>query len=206
MLSSTQSKRPARTHGLILAGGSASRLDGRDKALIPLGGKPLLAHVMARLAPQVDALALSSNAARERYADFDIPVVADRLPGLGPLAGVHAAASLWPEAAIVSVAVDLPFLPRQAVLRLRHGWSGERCRHAAVNNRHVLLVLWPAGVAKRLATFLRHEQSLYAWLTLHSEPIAFDGAEATALNININTPADLRAAEQLIQPEPTPAA
>lgn len=199
---SIQAKSRRRIRGLILAGGGATRFDGRDKALIPLGDKPLLAHVIERLAPQVHTLVLSSNAPPERYADFKLPVLPDRLPGLGPLAGVHAALTAWPDDAIVSVAVDLPFLPIDAVARLRRGGSGDGCRHAAVDNRHVLLVLWPAGIGKQLANFLRHEQSLHAWLTLHSKPVAFDGSDAFDLNINVNTPAELRAAQRRLQQAP----
>jgi len=190
--------------GLILAGGRGTRLGGCDKALLTLGDKPLLAHVRSRLAPQVDALALSSNAPPERYAEFDIPVVADRLPGLGPLAGVHAAARAWPDEYIVSVAVDLPFLPLDLVARLRRGWSGRDCRHAAIAGRHMLAVLWPPRMADRLEAFLRAEQSVHAWLTLHSTPVAFSGLDAIDLNVNVNTPAELRAAQRYLTGE-TPA-
>lgn len=190
--------------GLILAGGTGTRLGGCDKALLTLGDKPLLAHVRSRLAPQVDVLALSSNAPAEHYAEFDMPVVADRLPGLGPLAGVHAAARTWPNEYIVSVAVDLPFLPLDLVARLHRGWSGRDCRHAAIGGRHALAVLWPPGTAARLEAFLREEQSVYAWLTLHSTPVAFDGLDAIDLNVNINTPAELRAAQRYLMGE-TPA-
>lgn len=193
-----------RTRGVILAGGGATRLAGRDKALLPLGDKPLLTHVVSRLAPQVDALALCSNSPADRYADFGLPVIADRLPGLGPLAGVHAAAAAWPDEILVSVAVDLPFLPLDSVAHLRRGWSGTGCRHAVVHGRHALVVLWPPGSADQLARFLRHEQSLYAWLTLHSAPVAFTGLDAIDLDININTPAELRAAQQYLEGD-TPA-
>ena len=46
---------------VILAGGKASRMGGADKAFLPLAGKPLLAHVLARLAPQVSDIIISAN-------------------------------------------------------------------------------------------------------------------------------------------------
>ena len=77
--------------GIVLAGGRATRMGGGDKALRPLGGQPVLAHVIARLAPQVQALALSANGDPARFAAFGLPVLADSLPGFpGPLAGVLA--------------------------------------------------------------------------------------------------------------------
>ena len=43
--------------GIVLAGGKSSRMGGGDKALLPLGGRPLLAHVVERLRPQAKEVA-----------------------------------------------------------------------------------------------------------------------------------------------------
>ncbi len=47
--------------GVILAGGQSRRMGGGDKALLDLGGRPMLAHVIARLAAAVQPLAISAN-------------------------------------------------------------------------------------------------------------------------------------------------
>ena len=66
-------------------------MGGGDKALLPLAGRPLLAHVVGGCAPQVGALALSANGDPARFAAFGLPVIADGAPaGAGPLAGVLA--------------------------------------------------------------------------------------------------------------------
>jgi molybdopterin-guanine dinucleotide biosynthesis protein A len=58
--------------GAIIAGGKSSRM-GQDKALMPFCGKPLIAHVVLRLGPQVDALVINANSSplsrREKVAD-----------------------------------------------------------------------------------------------------------------------------------------
>ncbi|MGZ5863506.1 MAG: NTP transferase domain-containing protein [Methyloceanibacter sp.] len=71
-----------------------SRTDGRaawgggDKCLLPLGGRPLLAHAIECLRPQVDTLVLSANGHPARFASFRLPVVADSIEDFaGPLAG-----------------------------------------------------------------------------------------------------------------------
>jgi len=53
----------AREHvvGILLAGGKSSRMGGGDKCLLPLAGRPILAHVIERLKPQVAELIISAN-------------------------------------------------------------------------------------------------------------------------------------------------
>ena len=47
--------------GVILAGGLSRRLGGGDKALRELAGRPLLAHAIERLAPQVAQIIINAN-------------------------------------------------------------------------------------------------------------------------------------------------
>ena len=109
--------------GVVLAGGRSSRMGGSDKCLAPLAGKPVVAHVIARLQPQVATLALNANAEPSRFASFGLPIIADRIEGhAGPLAGLHAALAWARECGanirhVVTVACDTPFLPDDLVER-----------------------------------------------------------------------------------------
>ena len=100
--------------GIVLAGGRSRRLGGGDKCLLPLAGRPILAHVIARARPQVAALALDANGDPARFAGFGLKVVADSIAGFaGPLAGVLAgldwAAAEQPAAThLASFAGDAP--------------------------------------------------------------------------------------------------
>ena len=81
--------------GVVLAGGKSRRMGGEDKAFIELGGKPLIAHAIAKALPQVDRLVINANEAQERFDGFVLPVVEDVLPDhAGPLAGILSA-MLW---------------------------------------------------------------------------------------------------------------
>lgn len=184
------------TIGLILAGGRSQRM-GTDKALVTLAGRPLVAHVIERLASQVDELVISSNAP---LADFGVPVLPDVLGGFcGPLAGVHAALARFPDVAVVSVAVDLPLLPRDLVARLKAGWDGTHCRHAVCSGRHALAILWPPGFADTLWNYLvQGRRGVWEWLDRHSEPVSVPPDGDADLRLNINTPADLARAEGLV--------
>lgn len=188
-----------RTLGLILAGGRSRRM-GQDKAFVSLAGRPLIEHVVARLAPQVDALIISSNAPRERFAALPLPVLADVYGGFrGPLAGVHAALSAYPNDIVVSVAVDLPLLPPDLVERLKQNWDGTRCRYATAQGmEHALAILWPPHRATALEHYLRTAASVSGWLATQGEPVRFPPASAAALDINLNTPSDLARVETLL--------
>ena len=75
--------------GVLMAGGQSRRMGGGDKCLRALAGKPILAHVIARVRPQVGPLLLNANGDPARFAGFGLPVVADVVGDFaGPLAGV----------------------------------------------------------------------------------------------------------------------
>lgn len=150
--------------GVILAGGLGRRIGG-DKALIPLNGQPLIAHVRDRLAPQVAALVVNANGDAARLAFLGLPVIADSVPDHpGPLAGVlagleHAAAHGY--SAIVTVPTDCPFLPADLTARLAAaapsiGSSAIICT-ASGGRRHPVAALWPVAVAADLRTALVDE-------------------------------------------------
>jgi len=125
-------RRAALVVGCVLAGGLARRMGGGDKGMIEVGGRPILATVIERLAPQVSLVIVNANGDPARFAAFGLPVVADTAPGYaGPLAGVlaalrwaqvHAPGAIW--VAILSV---LPVLGL-AVRLMRHkigGFTGD---------------------------------------------------------------------------------
>lgn len=196
------------TVGLILAGGRSRRMRGQDKTLLTLKGKTLLTHVIRCLHPQVDALALNSNAAPDTFAGYGLPVLADHLPGfLGPLAGIHAGLLQYPENYLVTVAVDLPFLPPDLVSRLRAGLETKSCSYASDAERHALALLWQPGTAASVENYLqRGGRSLKEYLAVHGQPVIFSRPQDHGLFCNINTPEDLaRAEHDSGQPVPSSA-
>jgi len=173
-------------------------MQGQDKALLPLRGVSLLMHVIRRLRPQTEALALSANAATDTYAEYDLPVIPDCLPGfLGPLAGIHAGLVQFPKDNLVTVAVDLPFLPPDLVPRLRAGLGAKSCAYASDGERHALALLWRPGMAAGVEEFLlRGGRSLKDYLATHGQSVRFVQPQDRGLFCNLNTPEDLARAEQ----------
>src|SRR5262245_64427737 len=102
------------TLGLVLAGGLERRMGGGDKALISIGGVPILDRVLERLRPACKGIVINANGDPARFARWALPVVADSVPGFaGPLAGILAGldwvAAHAPEVDVmVSVPGDCP--------------------------------------------------------------------------------------------------
>jgi len=96
--------------GAILAGG-ASRRFGSPKALATVDGVRIIDRVRSALATAVDEMVLIANEPH-LFADLGLPIRADRVPGLGPLAGIEAALRWAAErggAGALCVSCDLPF-------------------------------------------------------------------------------------------------
>src|SRR5258706_16441812 len=117
--------------GLLLAGGLARRMGGGDKCLRPLAGRPMLAHIIERMAPQCRELVLNANGDPARFAGFHLAITPDSVAGFaGPLAGVLArmgwAAIYAPVCPLIlSVPTDAPFLPRDLAVRLHAACASE---------------------------------------------------------------------------------
>jgi molybdopterin-guanine dinucleotide biosynthesis protein A len=114
---------PQEVTGVVLAGGLGRRMSadgcGIDKGLCRFAGRPMVAHVIERLAPQVGALLLNTNGDLDAWRCFGLPIVGDRLAGhAGPLAGLHAALLGAHTPWVVTAPCDSPFLPTDLVARL----------------------------------------------------------------------------------------
>jgi molybdenum cofactor guanylyltransferase len=196
--------------GILLAGGLATRMGGGDKSLKILGGRPILAHVIDRIRPQVSALALNANGDPARLGDWGLPVVPDALPHFpGPLAGIHAGME-WARtqgiADIVSIPTDTPFLPADLVERLLAARGKADIAVAmSAGSGHPVVALWPARLAddlRRLVTEGMRRVTEFAGR--HTVAYADFPVGPVDPFLNINRPEDLQRAEALIGSAPTP--
>lgn len=150
--------------GVLLAGGLARRMGGGDKCLLELRGRPMLAHAIDRLTPQVAALAINANGDPTRFAAFALPVLPDLVEGFaGPLAGVLTG-MVWareqvPEATwLVTAATDTPFFPTDLVERLCAAAGDAEVAFAASGGRtHPVFGLWRLALLDDLRLALTEE-------------------------------------------------
>jgi molybdenum cofactor guanylyltransferase len=202
--------------GVLFAGGQSRRMGGGDKSLKTLGGRPLIAHVIDTLSPQVNALVINANGDPARFAAFGLPVVPDRTADFaGPLAGVLAgmdwASEHRPAARhIVTAACDTPFFPRDLVAALAaalEAAGADIALAASGGQSHFVFALWPVALADDLADYLASGQrKVQGWIERHSHivvPFAPQTIGGVAVDpfFNINTPDDLAMAEAWLRKE-----
>ena len=184
--------------GIVLSGGKGRRMGGVDKGLVDLGGKPMVAHVLSRLAPQVGDVLVNANQNLDRYRALGYPVVSDTVGGFaGPLAGLHAGMTRATRDFVVTVPCDSPFLPEDLVARLAAALDREGAQLAVAktfDQPHPVFALVRRDVLPNLAAFLeRGGRKIDAWYAaLGVVEVGFDD-EADAFR-NINTAGELSAA------------
>lgn len=180
----------AKITGVLLAGGQGSRMGGVDKGLVELHGRPMAAHVIERLAPQVDELLINANQNAERYARFGHEVFPDEIGGFaGPLAGLHAALARARHPLVVTAPCDSPFLPEDLVARLRAGLEAAGADLAVAktfDQAHPVFCLCRREVLPHLTAFLESGgRKIDRWYeTLKVVEVAFDDEEEAFRNIN----------------------
>ncbi len=176
--------------GVVLAGGQGSRMGGVDKGLQPFRGRPMVAHVIERFAPQVDELLINANRNLEEYARFGHRVIADEIAGFaGPLAGFERGLAHAKGALVVTTPCDSPFLPKDLVARLRAALESQEAQLAVAktgDQAHPVFSLMRRDVHASLAAFLaggqRKIDKWYAALRVVEVP--FDDEAGAFLNIN----------------------
>lgn len=189
---------------LVLAGGRATRMGGRDKGLIPLAGKPLVAHVIERLAPQVGQLLINANRHREDYAGFGHPVLADTLADYqGPLAGMLAGLEQIDTALLLTAPCDSPLPPldyAERMLAARREADAEIAVATDGERWQPVFCLLGRELATSLEAFLAAgDRKIDRWFASH-RTVAVNFSDQPQAFANINSPAELTAMEQSLAP------
>jgi len=188
--------------GLVLAGGQGSRLGGRDKGLVEVAGRPLIAHVLKRFTPQVDSVIVNANRNLDTYTSYGHPVVADTHADYpGPLAGIASGLEHCRTPLLAVTPCDTPFLPSDLVERLYQTLT----RHAAeiavarvAGELQPVFALMHGALGPALADFLRGKRrKILAWSEEHRLAVC-DFEDPTAFS-NLNTPEECALAADTLQ-------
>jgi molybdopterin molybdotransferase len=185
--------------GLILAGGRGTRMGHVDKGLQAFGGTTMVAHVLARLEPQVATVAINANRNLDTYAACGVPVWPDDTPDYaGPLAGLQTGLRRCATTYLLTAPCDSPFLPADLAERLLDGLRTDDADLAVAvteeNGRrqvHPVFCLLKASLEPVLSAYLdgggRRMDGWYPQIRVTE--VLFDDADAFR---NINTLDELR--------------
>ena len=200
--------------GYVLAGGGSTRF-GRDKALVDVGGTPMLERMIELL--RGVSMQVKIVAALSKYAAFRTEIVEDRWPGQGPLGGIitaledsatRAARCQWN----LILSCDMPFLTRE--------WLAFQCERAARSKAQVvfphsasgpepLCACWQTAAAATLRSGLeRGVRKVTEGIALLRAEV-LDEADwkrfdsAGRLFWNMNTAADYEEARRILEAERT---
>jgi molybdenum cofactor guanylyltransferase len=176
---------------VVLAGGRGRRMEGQDKGLVAFQGRPLIAHVIEAIEPQVSRLLINANRNIETYAALGYPVVADTLGGFqGPLAGFLAAMQRATTDTIVTVPCDGPQLPQDLVARLVKARDEADAEIAVAHDGKRLqpvYALIPVSLQASLQAYLEAgDRKIDLWYAQHSMAQA-DFSDIPEMFVNINT-------------------
>ncbi len=188
----------------IQAGGQSSRM-GRDKALVELDGKALIEHVLERVQGLADEVLITTNNP-QALEHLGVSLVGDRVPGAGALHGLETALLAAEGEAVLLLACDAPFTSRPLLEHLaaskdhgdviipKHGKRFEPLQ--ALYNRAACL---PA-VDQALRNGQKRMISFFDSVNVHpvDEKIIARLDPVGLSFFNINTEADLREAEKII--------
>ena len=186
--------------GIVLAGGQGRRMGGVDKGLQPLRGRPMVAWVIERFAPQVDEILINANQNLERYGALGHRVIPDEIRGYaGPLAGLHRGLTEAAHNLVATVPCDSPFLPNDLVARLRTALEQKQSEIAVArtgDQPHPVFCLCRRSVLPGLTAFLAGGgRKIDAWYAnLKVAEVAFD--DNPGAFSNVNTEAELKAFEE----------
>ena len=151
---------------VILAGGRAKRMGGKDKALIELQNRTLLSHVLEKISGYASPISLNINKNQEKYFKYNYPILKDRIEGfLGPLSGIFTAIS-WAkeinEDWVLTLPCDTPHLPNDLIPRfiklaldLENNFDviSVKCN----NQTHPVIGLWKTNLIYKLENSLKND-------------------------------------------------
>jgi len=205
--------------GVVLAGGEGRRMGpGALKPLRLLAGRPLVAHVVDRLRPQVMDLVIVANDPAPEFGALNAPVIADPADiqeaaqregrRLGPLAGILAgmewAVDHHPHCGwILTAPADVPFLPLDLTVRLcglMHVPEPDVLMVRHGKRREHTLAIWSVKLAGDLRRAILEEgmRRVETFAQRYSfEELVWPGNAAPFLNVN--TPAELSEAMRRLE-------
>ena len=185
--------------GVILAGGQARRMQGKDKGLVLLNNKPMVEYVIESLKPQVGKLLINANRNLEKYSAHGFDIVSDELSGYhGPLAGMASALNTVTTPYMLTAPCDSPFIANDLVKRLINALETNDADISVAHNGERIqpvFCLMKKELLPSINNFLNNgERKIDKWFNQHKLAIA-DFSDNPKTFDNLNTIEDIQSIE-----------
>ncbi|ENL4770293.1 molybdenum cofactor guanylyltransferase MobA [Vibrio parahaemolyticus] len=190
---------PTQTSWVILAGGQASRMGGKDKGLIELNQKPLIEHVIERLSPQTPHILINANRNQDAYSKFGF-VFSDQFKDFpGPMGGIHAGLMHAETDWVGFVPCDSPQINTDLVERFCQAVKEDSDILVAHDGDHQqpVFTLYHKRVLPKLTAFLERGDRKIILLYKECNTSYVDFRDSPNCFVNLNTPEELAQFGQL---------
>mgnify|MGYP001490970513 CR=1 FL=1 len=191
--------------GVILAGGKNQRMNGKVKALLPFGGEPVIVRQIHRMRPVCDHIVVVTRfpGLFADVLDKSIHVIEDRIPGKGPLSGMHAAFTFFRRTTAWVVACDMPFISAEAsrlMIKRKEQADCDAVIPQSEAHLHPLHGIYDTGCGEVLTALLKSGKYRMTdllkeldWQAIDENVFRKHGIEYD-FTFNMNTPEDYRLA------------
>jgi molybdopterin-guanine dinucleotide biosynthesis protein A len=197
------------THGsrlaaAILAGGTARRMGGRQKALLDVGGRPILDRQLDALRQVADPIFIVGSDA-PAWLERGLEAVADEIPGCGALGGIYTAIVRSPRERTIVIACDMPYVSLP-LLRHMASLNADIVIPRSGRGLEPLCAIYARSCAGAIRQRLERGELEAAKLPegLRVEEIGAGALEAFGpdgrLFVNVNTPHDYERARTMVEP------
>jgi molybdopterin-guanine dinucleotide biosynthesis protein A len=179
---------------VILAGGQARRMNGKDKGLVLFKGKPLISYVAHSISNNVQNICVSANKNLNLYQQFG-KVITDNLPDFqGPLAGISATLGVIKTQYLLVVPCDGPYVAKILVERLAKAMvvnNSRLCVAVENNNLHPTFALINVAIKPILDEYLANGERKLGAFFKDNQAIEVDFSDYKKMFVNFNYVEDL---------------
>jgi molybdopterin-guanine dinucleotide biosynthesis protein A len=185
----------------ILAGGLSSRM-GEDKAFLEMGGRLLIDHAMRRL--KVFDCDIFLVGPKSKFNAFG-RILEDHYPNAGPLAGIHAALTRSESIFNLITPVDMPLLTPaflEALVEKAEASDVDVVITKTKDGLQPLCGVYRKTFFKAADAALKQKKHKIDAAVMSGPHEIFDAQAAgfpAEIFLNVNTPADLKTAEQFYE-------
>lgn len=180
---------------IVLAGGQSSRM-GQDKALMKLGGKTVIEHVIDNLSKVFDEVYISGN--HSNYPDSK-RVIKDVITHKGPMGGIRSALENYGEDIFVC-SCDMPFFSSELIKDILQKKEENRINVAQYKEKvYPVVGIYPFSILDALTRSIENGNlKMMHFLEQQNANYIQFSSDFESQFLNINTPECFKNAEILI--------